>query len=230
MFWTRFGSPTEKYGSGTEEEIEILLDQGKQVFLYFSDIPTPPSEQDSKQSEKNFKFKKKYENRGIYKVYESLDEFNRKLTNDLNMYFLSRIREDSKSINSKNVPELSVKSKNENKLTDRLIFKKVNYTESKFISDKEQEILEKIESIQEVDIHSVVRDEDESYREDGGIKIDIDKIRKGKQKAQTEEERILENSLGANIKIPQGLRSIVSQLPQGEKVHIKKEEKRMINK
>lgn len=43
IFWTRFGSPTDEYGSGTEEEIEIMLQSGKQVFMYFSDKPIPPS-------------------------------------------------------------------------------------------------------------------------------------------------------------------------------------------
>ena len=38
IFWTRFGTPTEKYGSGTEEEINIMLDAGKPVILY--KIPT----------------------------------------------------------------------------------------------------------------------------------------------------------------------------------------------
>ena len=28
IFWTRFGSPTDEYGSGTEEEIEIMLQSG----------------------------------------------------------------------------------------------------------------------------------------------------------------------------------------------------------
>ena len=41
IFWTRFGSPTDEYGSGTEEEIEIMLQSGKQVFMYFSDKPIP---------------------------------------------------------------------------------------------------------------------------------------------------------------------------------------------
>ena len=31
IFWTRFGSPTDEYSSGTEEEIEIMLQSGKQV-------------------------------------------------------------------------------------------------------------------------------------------------------------------------------------------------------
>ena len=46
-FWTRFGSPTDEYGSGTEEEIEIMLQSGKQVFMYFSDKPISPSEMNS---------------------------------------------------------------------------------------------------------------------------------------------------------------------------------------
>lgn len=42
IFWTRFGSPTDRYGSGTEEEIEDMLAAGKQVFLYFSEKPVSP--------------------------------------------------------------------------------------------------------------------------------------------------------------------------------------------
>ena len=35
LLGTRFGTPTDNYDSGTEEEIEIMLSQEKQVFLYF---------------------------------------------------------------------------------------------------------------------------------------------------------------------------------------------------
>ena len=49
VFWTRFGTPTENYGSGTEEEIERMLDMGKQVFLYFLDKPINPSKVDLEQ-------------------------------------------------------------------------------------------------------------------------------------------------------------------------------------
>lgn len=31
IFWTKFGTPTDKYGSGTEEEIEEMLSSNKQV-------------------------------------------------------------------------------------------------------------------------------------------------------------------------------------------------------
>ena len=52
IFWTRFGSPTDEYGSGTEEEIEIMLQSGKQVFMYFSDKPVSPSKKDDDGYEK----------------------------------------------------------------------------------------------------------------------------------------------------------------------------------
>ena len=60
LFWTRFGTPTDEYGSGTEEEIEIMMDAGKQVFLYFSDKPNPPSETDWEGYQKIQAFKQKY--------------------------------------------------------------------------------------------------------------------------------------------------------------------------
>ena len=44
IFWTKFGSPTDEYDSGTEEEIENMLKSGKQVFMYFSDKPISPSQ------------------------------------------------------------------------------------------------------------------------------------------------------------------------------------------
>ena len=60
IFWTRFGTPTDEYGSGTEEEIEIMLNSGKQVFMYFSDKALSPSKQDQEGYKKVQSFKEKY--------------------------------------------------------------------------------------------------------------------------------------------------------------------------
>ena len=57
IFWTKFGTPTDKYGSGTEEEIEEMLSSGKQVFLYFVDAPINPSVIDMEQYHKANDFK-----------------------------------------------------------------------------------------------------------------------------------------------------------------------------
>lgn len=71
ILWTRFGTPTDEYGSGTEEEIEIMLDAGKQVFMYFSEKPLPPSKQDSDEYRRVREFRRKYKERGVYFEYNS---------------------------------------------------------------------------------------------------------------------------------------------------------------
>ena len=76
IFWTKFGSPTDEYGSGTEEEIERMLQSGKQVFMYFSDKSIQPSQMNSGGYEKIQAFREKYKDRGIYFTYSSDEEFN----------------------------------------------------------------------------------------------------------------------------------------------------------
>ena len=48
VLWTRFGTPTDRYGSGTEEEINIMLDAQNQVFMHFSEKTLQPSQIDTK--------------------------------------------------------------------------------------------------------------------------------------------------------------------------------------
>jgi len=90
VFWTRFGTPTDDYGSGTEEEIEQLLKDDKQVFLYFSDVPLPPSKKNEKEYQRVLNFKEQYheahQTKGLYDSYDSIQEFKKKLTNHLYLY------------------------------------------------------------------------------------------------------------------------------------------------
>lgn len=89
LFWTRFGTPTDQYGSGTEEEIEIMLDAGKQVFLYFSEKPISPAEMDTEGYAKVQALKEKYKDRGIYFNYPTPEDFERLFYAHLTQYFLS---------------------------------------------------------------------------------------------------------------------------------------------
>ncbi len=93
IFWTRFGSPTDEYSSGTEEEIEIMLQSGKQVFMYFSDKPIPPSKMNGDGYKKVQDFRDKYKDRGIYFTYSSDEEFKKMFFAHLSMYFLSDKKE-----------------------------------------------------------------------------------------------------------------------------------------
>lgn len=77
LFWTKFGTPTEEYGSGTEEEIEKSILQGKNVMLYFSNKPINPDKIDYQQYVRVIEFKKRYS--GLFAEYNTLDDFRQKL-------------------------------------------------------------------------------------------------------------------------------------------------------
>ena len=108
IFWTRFGTPTDTYGSGTEEEIEIMLEAGKQVFLYFSEIPVSLSNVDHVQYNKIQEFKARYSEKGLYFTYCEQEEFRKLFTAHLAKYFLSL--EAVKEVQIVKQPILSVKS------------------------------------------------------------------------------------------------------------------------
>jgi len=106
VFGTRFGTPTDTYGSGTEEEIEELIKNGKQVFLYFCDAPVPPSNIEPEQYEKVNEFKKRYRNKGIYSQYTDLVQFKTDLQNHLTLYFLKLLEKPNSIIFRQDTPQL----------------------------------------------------------------------------------------------------------------------------
>lgn len=109
IFWTRFGTETDKYDSGTEEEIEEMLLANKQVFMYFLDESINPSEVDMVQYQKVLDFRKKYEDRGVYAVVKDKNDFQRKFTNHLSLYFLKLISEEEQISNKILKPVLTIR-------------------------------------------------------------------------------------------------------------------------
>lgn len=101
VFWTRFGTPTDDYGSGTEEEIERFLNCAKQVFLYFLDKPIPPSMTDSDMYQMQRKqiaaFRKKYENKGIYWVVADEAALKEQFSQHLFLYFAKQVAQETGS-------------------------------------------------------------------------------------------------------------------------------------
>ncbi len=89
IFWTRFGTPTDDYDSGSEEEIEKMIADGKQVFLYFSSRPVSPDAVEHEQYEKVKKFKEKFSANGVYDVYNSIESFRDLFYAHLTRYFLT---------------------------------------------------------------------------------------------------------------------------------------------
>ncbi|MGX8703965.1 MAG: response regulator [bacterium] len=87
VFWTRFGQPTQEFGSGTEEEINRMMDANKPVILYFLDKPISPSEIDTEQLQKVNAFKKKHSSDGLYAVLNDEADLSWKLRDELEMRF-----------------------------------------------------------------------------------------------------------------------------------------------
>lgn len=106
IFWTRFGTPTDRYGSGTEEEIENMLSSNKQVFMYFCTKPVDLSKVDYDEFKKVQEFKERYKKRGLYSVYNSNEEFDKLFFAHLTEFFISQKR--IATLNSDR-PELSIK-------------------------------------------------------------------------------------------------------------------------
>lgn len=119
VFWSRFGTATDRYGSGTEEEIEHMLEAGKQVFMYFSDVPLPPSKHNEKQYMKIKEFKEKYKGKGLYFEYATHEQFKILLLAHISQYFLSV--QKMKELQIKSVPKIVLKCINEqHQLMDKL--------------------------------------------------------------------------------------------------------------
>lgn len=90
VFWTKFGTSTDEFGSGTEEEIARIIGMKKQIFLYFLDKPVNPSVIDTTQFSKVIEFKQKYT--GLYFNLNNEIELEQKFYEDLVLYFDSIIR------------------------------------------------------------------------------------------------------------------------------------------
>ena len=75
VFWTRLGTETGDYQSGTVEEIEEHLKAGKPEMLYFSDVPVVMGSVDEAQYSRLRQFRNDCMTRGLLESYSSVTEF-----------------------------------------------------------------------------------------------------------------------------------------------------------
>ena len=165
IFWTRFGTATDRYGSGTEEEIEEMLLAKKQVFMYFLEAPIIPSNIDIKQYEKVKEFKERYKDRGIFFIVNDESDFQRLFTNHLSLYFLKLISEKETYQNENIKPFVTIRDKNT--LSDENVLpKQFSLLESKFVNEKQSRINEYID-----ELNSTVISEESGILEDKTKKL-----------------------------------------------------------
>lgn len=78
VFWTRIGTATDAYASGTVEEIEEHVVAGKPAMLYFSNAPVLPDSVDHEQYSNLKAFRDSCKSRGLYETYANIEEFREK--------------------------------------------------------------------------------------------------------------------------------------------------------
>lgn len=94
IMWNRFGTPTPRAGSGTEEEfiraVESFENNGTpQIMFYFNQAPHSfNSPEEAEQKMKVLKFKQDLEQKGLPYSYNSIDEFKRDFRNHIESWLV----------------------------------------------------------------------------------------------------------------------------------------------
>ncbi|MHB0999849.1 MAG: DUF4062 domain-containing protein [Armatimonadota bacterium] len=83
VFWTRVGTETDEYASGTVEEIERHITSGKPTMVYFSNKPVHPDSVDQDQYAKLKEFKESCKEKGLFETFSELSEFKDKFFRQL---------------------------------------------------------------------------------------------------------------------------------------------------
>ncbi|WP_223452733.1 MULTISPECIES: DUF4062 domain-containing protein [unclassified Pseudomonas] len=119
VFWTRIGTATDGYASGTVEELERHIESGKPAMLYFSSQPVAIDMVDLEQVASVKKFKADCQQRGLYESYDSHADFRTKLYRHLQLkvnqhpiFNKPQSQPITEIVESKtNIPELSVEAR-----------------------------------------------------------------------------------------------------------------------
>ena len=85
VFWTRIGTETGEFASGTVEEIEKHVASGKPAMLYFYGQPVEEGSVDKAQYSKLKEFRKSCQKRGLYATYDSHSDFKEKFYHHLQL-------------------------------------------------------------------------------------------------------------------------------------------------
>jgi hypothetical protein len=85
VFWTRIGTPTNEYASGTVEEIERHIAAEKPAMLYFSSQPVVMDTVKPQQYQELSKFKEACQSRGLYEGYDNYSNFKEKFYRHLQL-------------------------------------------------------------------------------------------------------------------------------------------------
>ena len=84
IFWSKVGTPTKDYPSGTIEEIQEHINAGKPTMVYFSKVALPQNFDPAQWNEVK-RFKDFCKKKGLYCEYNSIDDFEKLFRNHLSI-------------------------------------------------------------------------------------------------------------------------------------------------
>lgn len=196
LLGTRFGTPTEKHNSGTEEEIENMISSGKHVMLYFIERSVDPSEIDLDQYKKVKDYREKFEEekRGSYWVVKDNIDFERKFSNHLNKLMLDEIDATIGEANRSLIddfPSLSI---------ERIpCDEHTHFADSSFIENLENKISKSIDDIRNF---ALPKSKDEEKDIHASLKEKVDY--KSEQSAEKSNSETKDEELEGTIKTKSG--------------------------
>lgn len=101
IMWNKFGTPTPRAGSGTEEEFlhaynRYIKQEDVEILMYFNKEKTDPDSIDLEQLQKVRDFKEKVaELGGLFKTFEGTEEFEDLIYDNLHSYFVQKLGKNS---------------------------------------------------------------------------------------------------------------------------------------
>lgn len=110
IFWTRIGTRTLKFDSGTVEEIELFISSGKHVMLFFCKKPVDIDSVDMDQYERLKMFKSSIKDRSLFFEYHNVNEFQEKLFDQLSLKYSTAVTSSArkqKPLSAKNLSTLA---------------------------------------------------------------------------------------------------------------------------
>lgn len=165
LFGAKLGTPTQKYESGTIEEISQIVDMGGKAMTFFATGKLVDlKDVVPKQLEKVQDFKKNYF--GLYDDFETIEQLEDSVFNALKNLVTTLKKSDGAA--------LKLKSYTDEELFDGLTYTKHHYLGSKFFIDTEKEIediINKISFIKVINVKDVLS-KNKNVQKEGAEKVD----------------------------------------------------------
>ena len=108
VFWTKLGTPTERYTSGTVEEINEHIKSGKLTMIYFGNKLVRSNDINTEERDKVRQYAEDCKSSGLYSEFETLEEFRDRLRDHIQIHMTRTPFSEKPSIKKKDSEKLAL--------------------------------------------------------------------------------------------------------------------------